>query len=71
MIQTIKITIPTFRIAYTEFSKAFTTIFILRLCEINLRGLYVLKSLRILINVSSIPVKLISIILAETIKKSS
>lgn len=48
IIQTTTTTIRTLKIPETEPSRATTIVFMPELCEINLRGLRVLKSLRIL-----------------------
>ncbi len=64
-------TIPTFKIALTDSSKAVTTNFILILWEINLRGLKVLKSLSILTALKSIESIEASTKLVTTIKKSN
>lgn len=64
-------TTPTFKIPDADYSKAVTTNFILRLCEINLKGLSVLKSLNILTNAKFILVKDKSIRLVITMKKSN
>lgn len=64
-------TIPTLNIAPIDYNSATTTVFIEELCEINLNGLNIRKSLRILIMGILTLVKLVSIIEVVTIKKSN
>jgi hypothetical protein len=68
--QTHKITIMTLKIAPTDIKREFTISFIATLCEITLKGLNVLKSLRILITGISTFVRHISNVEVATIKQS-
>jgi len=63
-------TIPTLNIAPIDDSKAITTVFIEELCEINLRGLKIRSSLRILMIGILTPLKVASIRDVTTMKKS-
>jgi hypothetical protein len=64
-------TTRTLKIDPTDYNKAFTTIFILMLCETNLNGRNVLSSLSIFTAAKSIDETDISIKLLTTIKLSS
>ena len=63
-------TIPTLKIAPIDESNAITTVFIEELCEINLKGLKIRKSLRILMIGIFTPLNVASINEVTTIKKS-
>jgi len=68
---TVTTTKPTLKIPPTDYTNAMTIVFMPELCEMNLKGLRVLKSLKTLITGSLTESKLASIKLMTTMKKSN